>query len=326
MRNKLNREIVSVLYKHIPQTKELAHLLMEILDLGKESVYRRLRSEVPFTFDEVCTIAIKLDISVDGLIGLKNPECAIFNMHIYKSTELAEIYQEILKENINSIHKVSSAKSSKISTVLNRLPYGITLYQKSMVKFYYYKWFFHMQKGEMDISFKDFKVPDKILEQCNIYLHESERIANCEMDIIVDENVFLYMIKEINYFRRRGLIKEDDIPQLQNDLRKIVDLTDIVTKIGTTEYGSKLRFYLSAIDIEPNFSYVEYDETTCIQFWTPSSEIITSYNLEVCKRKKEWIESLKRYTTLITQCNEKQQVEYLNAQRVLIENMVNNIY
>jgi len=325
MKNKLNKDVVSVLYKHIPQTKELAHYLMDILDLGKESVYRRLRSEVPFTFDEVCVIAMELGISVDCLIGLKNPDCAVFRMHMYKSTEPVEVFLEILKSNTDMIKKLGQAKSLKMCVALNRLPYGITLYQESLAKFYYYKWLFHMQKGDAIGDFSDFKLPDAILDECKRYLYESERLNNCEIDVIVDENVFLYMIKEINYFRKRGLIKDSDMFQLKEDMFRTVDLTENITKKGVSKSGANLRFHLSVIDIEPCYSYIEYDENVCTSFWTSSGEIITSCSPKLCERKKRWIESLKRYTTLITQCNEIHQIEYLNTQRMLIEDMTKGI-
>ena len=46
----------------IPDGVNLANTLMDILYIGKEAVYRRLRGEVPFTLNEASIISKKLDI------------------------------------------------------------------------------------------------------------------------------------------------------------------------------------------------------------------------------------------------------------------------
>ncbi|MDR2956366.1 MAG: hypothetical protein LBV43_14935 [Prevotella sp.] len=323
MRNKLNRDIVNEFYKYIPQTKELAHFLMETLDLSKESVYRRLRSEVPFTFDEISIIAIRLEISLDELIGLKDPNQAIFHMPLYKADDPLDAYLEIFGSNIDSLSKVRNAGTSKITCVLNRLPYGVTLYFENISKFYYYKWLFHTQKGESSIKFSDFELPSQVKADYDRYIFESENIRNCQMDIIVDENVFLYMVREILYFYKRGLINDKDLLLFQDELLKVVELTEDVNKLGVNKTESSICFYLSSVDIVSNYSYIEYDTVKCVQFWSPASEIVISYNSELCRRTEGWIESLKRYTTLITQCDDIQQVGYLNKQRTLIQNIAN---
>lgn len=324
MKETLNKDIVRVLYKYIPRSKDLVDSLMDILDLGRESVYRRLRSEVLFSFDEICSIALKLEISIDGLIGLKSPKHAIFNMHMHQETEPMNIYIDILSDNTSTLTKLRNAKYSKIYAVLNRLPYGMALRQEAITKFYYYKWLYHVQKGIMHYDFSEFIVPEAVLNECKRYINEDDLIENNETDIIWDKNIILYVIKDIIYFHKRGLIKDSDISVFQEALLAIVDNIEQISRNGITKKGSTIRFYLSAIDIEPNYSYAEYDGVTFIQLWSPMAESIISYNQCLCVRKKEWIESMKRYATLITQCNEIQRIEFLNNQRTLISNMLGN--
>ena len=65
MTDKLNSGLIESMKEKIPEGANLANLLMDILYIGKEAVYRRLRGEVPFTFTEAAVISQKLGVSLD---------------------------------------------------------------------------------------------------------------------------------------------------------------------------------------------------------------------------------------------------------------------
>ncbi|WP_029902190.1 helix-turn-helix domain-containing protein [Prevotella sp. 10(H)] len=320
MKNDFNKKIVTILNSYFPQTKELAHYLMDILDLSRESAYRRLRSEVPFTFEEVCTVALDLDLSVDKLIGMKNNDIAYFVLKMYNATEPDDIYLEIIQDNIDLMEKFGKNANFKMLSVLNRLPFGFTLRYPELAKFYYYKFCFHLKNGTMDEDFSSLQVPKKIEECVQRYMKVSDSMRG-DMTMIMDENVFTYMLKEIDYFKRRGLINGEGLAKLRDALMEIVDLMEALAKKATNTVGADIKLYLSSIDVEPSYVYTEYGDKTAIQFYSPSAEAATCYNPKFCARKKEWIDSLIRYTTLITQCNEMEQISFFNNQRNLIREM-----
>lgn len=322
MKNQFNIQFISTLNNYFNNTKSLAKFLMETLELSKESVYRRIRNDVPFTFDEVCLVAQKIGLSIDKLTGGKCSKTVYFELHMPQSTNPADIYLEILQSNIEVLEKINSAQNSTVYSALNRLPFGFVLHSQNLAKFLYFKWLFHTQKGSLNINFQDFEIPKKIYDEYENYLNASESQKG-EMNIILDDKVFLYMIKEITYFRKRGVINDETTKNLLEELLQVVDIMEDIVRIGTNKVGGKIRIYLSTIDIEPNYSYAEYDGISLIQFWSPSAELATSYHPEFCAEKKEWISSLIRYTTLITQCNEKQQIEFFTTQRNYIKNFFN---
>ena len=55
------------------------------------------------------------------------------------------------------------------------------------------------------------------------------------------------------------------------------------------------------------------------------SGIIYTRNKEITARHKLWIDSLKKYCTVISQSNELLQAEFLNKQREYIDNIAVNI-
>ena len=69
MKNGILNELISTMRERIPQDINLANTLADILCMGKEAVYRRLRGEVSFTIDEVALLSQKLGISIDQIVG-----------------------------------------------------------------------------------------------------------------------------------------------------------------------------------------------------------------------------------------------------------------
>ena len=58
--NELNTNLIEAAKEKFPAKGQLANILMDTLYMGKEAIYRRLRGEVPFTFQEAAIISKEL--------------------------------------------------------------------------------------------------------------------------------------------------------------------------------------------------------------------------------------------------------------------------
>ena len=80
--DELSTGIIEAVKTKLPQKDNLANTLMDILYIGKEATYRRLRGEVPFTLAEAAILSRKLGISLGTIIGTSFRENAVFDMNI----------------------------------------------------------------------------------------------------------------------------------------------------------------------------------------------------------------------------------------------------
>lgn len=80
--DELNIGLIEAVRKKIPAKGNIANLLMNILFIGKEATYRRLRGEVSFTLTEAAIISKKLGISLDAVIGLKFNDNTIADINV----------------------------------------------------------------------------------------------------------------------------------------------------------------------------------------------------------------------------------------------------
>lgn len=63
--NELNTNLIEAAKEKFPAKGQLANILMDTLYMGKEAIYRRLRGEVPFTFQEAALFQKNWDIRTE---------------------------------------------------------------------------------------------------------------------------------------------------------------------------------------------------------------------------------------------------------------------
>ena len=112
--NELNTGLVNAVREKLPSKDNLANALMDILYIGKEAIYRRLRGEVPFTLTEATIISRKLGISLDKMIGVSFQDNAVFDMNIVGSNKPLETYYSMLEKQVELFHAVEEDENSEI--------------------------------------------------------------------------------------------------------------------------------------------------------------------------------------------------------------------
>lgn len=112
MRN-INTDLIDAMKIYLPKGNNLANALMDILYLGKEATYRRLRGEVPFTFAEVATISQHMGISLDKIVGADLNDNAIVNLNMLQCQRPAETYYSIIDSYIKLFGQLIERESSK---------------------------------------------------------------------------------------------------------------------------------------------------------------------------------------------------------------------
>ena len=65
-------ELLDEIKKRFSTKEDMASTLSEWLSTNKNAIYRRLRGDTLFTFNELCMIASKLEISIDKIVLKEN--------------------------------------------------------------------------------------------------------------------------------------------------------------------------------------------------------------------------------------------------------------
>ncbi len=319
MKEGLSEKLITAILDYLPSNKKLVSYLTDLLDLSRESAYRRIRGEIPFTLEEAVTISNQLGLSLDELAGQSNKERAFFDLNLANKKDDAEKYSDTLNS-INNIYvKMSKAKEAQIIISNNRIPIPLTLNYEYIKKFRYYKWVHQTHNVPINFYFSDLEIPKKLNEDYKKYIYNYMNVKN--ITIIFDKNVFITFVEEILYYYDRNLINQEELKAIQNELSQILDDLERMMLTGKYKGDTNIQVYLSSLNISSNCTYLEYDNNACAQFWIYTVSPIIVYNNEVCQLQKKWLESLMKYSSLITKSNESLQADFLNEQRCLIKSM-----
>lgn len=319
MKNSLNKRLISAIEVCVPEGQSTASFLADILSTGKEAVYRRLRGDVLFSFDEVAKIARTLNLSLDNIVGATNTDKVLVELSIKKSPDPIESFRQMLLNTIHRLERINSHSNSESRIAFNILPWSFYLNYDSLARFSLYKWIYQRNINSDTLHFSDFTLPSGIKECNQKYVFAFREIKHSY--VILDWSVFLAFVKDIDYFVKLGLISRPDLLLIQGELLALLSEIEGFAIAGRYSNGNDISIYLSNIEFETPYAHLKSDNYEFCHIRIFSINGINSENREICLEQKRWIETLKRYSTLITQSGEIQRAEYFKTQREHIKRM-----
>lgn len=313
--NELNTGLVNAVKEKLPSKDNLANALMDILYIGKEAIYRRLRGEVPFTLTEAAVISRKLGISLDKMIGVSFRDNAVFDMNIVSSDKPFEAYYSILEKQVDLFRSVKEDETSEIGTSSNIIPQTLSLKYNMLSKFRLFKWMYQNENIKCK-HFEEMEIPQKMVEKQKEYSDLVSHIHS--VDYIWDNMIFSHLVNDIQYFCSIHLITDEDKDLLKEELFLLIDEMEELSARGKSKAGNDVKIYISNINFEATYSYLDTSSTQLSLIRIYSINSITTQDQEMFRGLKEWIQSLKKFSTLISESGEMQRIQFFKQQREIV--------
>jgi len=288
---------------------------MDILYIGKEAIYRRLRGEVPFTLTEAAVISRKLGISLDKMIGVSFRDNAVFDMNIVSSEKPFEAYYSILEKQVDLFRSVKEDETSEIGTSSNIIPQTLSLKYNMLSKFRLFKWMYQNENIKCK-HFEEMEIPQKMVEKQKEYSDLVSHIHS--VDYIWDNMIFSHLVNDIQYFCSIHLITDEDKDMLKEELFLLIDEMEELSARGKSKAGNDVKIYISNINFEATYSYLDTSSTQLSLIRIYSINSITTQDQEMFRGLKEWIQSLKKFSTLISESGEMQRIQFFKQQREIV--------
>ena len=319
MTEKLNTGLIDAIRERMPDGANVANILMDLLYIGKEAVYRRLRGEVPFTLSEAAVISQKLGVSLDKLTGASFGGNALFDLNLLHYDNPVETYYSIIDDYAGIFGYAKDDPEAELNTSSNIIPQTIYLKYEQLSKFRMFKWLYQHTQSNYVQCYEELTLPAKLLERQRDFVAETQNIQ--KTCYIMDSLVFRYMVNDIRYFASAHLIPEEDLLLLKGELLELLDEMERVATAGRFDKGNEVKLYISNVNFEATYSYVEskLHNIGLIRVFAINS--ITSKDPEMFEQIKEWIQSQKKFSTLISHSGEMQRRQFFAQQRELIDSL-----
>lgn len=319
MKDSVHNNLLNAIKERVAPNTNMANLLTDILYIGKEAAYRRLRGEVQFTLDEVATIAKTLELSLDGIIGqYKSEKSKPFQLKLTRYIDPAKADYDQMEEYIAILNKSRGYPHREFGFSANIFPQTLYLQFPYLTKYYMFRWSYQWHGLTNIQSLDRIVISPKLSDIFNRYLEESMHMTNTYY--IWDSRVFHYLVNDIKFFSDINFISKEDVIALKEDILQLINKMEAYAIKGRFDTGKKVEFYLSPITVDSTYSYLQMENFYLSQVKAFTLNAAVSLDKDVCDHLKTWIDSLKRLSILISESGEIQRIQFFREQRELVNN------
>ncbi len=290
---------INSLHEKINKRHELVLYIADVLCIEREPANRRLSGKVPFTVQEMEKLSQNLGISLDYLMQSKSAYALpTLKMKIPMSGYAIEdmiVHMELQTRKLESI----CIEPVELVTAFSSLPLDFIIPYPTLEKFMFYKWgYFHVGAEEYD-DFSVWEMPERLKKANQQLLKVNEKIKT---RLYIWNPVTVWSLaKEMKYFKSIHAISDQDINHIKTDLHSMFDDIENQAKMHTVQSDNKIEMYVSFINHGLNFYYFKTESNYHITFDSYFMSMENYKNLESDIYIQDWITSMKKVSTLISE-------------------------
>lgn len=326
MINNIDLLLVERILENIPHNIKPVDYLMDVLSLSRNAVYRRLRYEKSFSFEEIVKLSSLLGFSLDSItsetddnLDLDLSEQQKVRINAEKSVDSLFNHFGDLLSNFGNPH------NSQFIMTVNRLHFLSSGEEEPLFRFLYYQLMYQLREIPVNYPFSKITIPPSVHELGKEFHKVFISVAHKEY--IIDSNLYLNIVKDIQYFYKKKLISESELLYLKEYLQTALKRTLAYMQTGFNNLvPQKSKTYLSTMEVTSNTVYSIYEGKEESSFWLYSAEPISSKKKRVCQLHKLWLDSLMRSSTLISGVNEDVLFDFITRQSSFVDNMDKIMY
>ena len=315
----LFKNLIEALHDRIPQRGKLADMLTELLGIEKEAVYRRLRGSVPFSFQELYTIAIYMGFSLDSIAENISPVTRQMTILLSDFPHPSENDYKKLEDFISNIHRLKEDPDSESGAIGSIIPMSLCVPYQYIYKFNLFKWSHQFGNQKKIKPYAETYIPERLTQINQIFI---EGVQSSPKSIyIIDRRIIKYLVNDIRFFFDIRLLKSEDILLLKEDLHLLIGDLERYAVTGQFDTGSKVDIYLANVHIDANYNYINATnyKLTMIHTFTFSDSF--SFDEVVFQNMKNWLIFLKRTSTLISEGNVTERIRFFEKQKQTIDSL-----
>ena len=311
------QEFMSVLQNKVSHRATLVNTITDILAIDKDAVYRRLRGEVNFTFTEMAVIARSMGISLDTIVGIENEQSKPAKMNISKQVNPTEIDYEMFEGHVNLLKSIKDEPDTVIMDAGNILSHYLFQNYEHISRYYMFKWNQSSSYGDA-LPFHEIIIPERLQalqkETCMYARHIKSTVY------VLDNLIFQRFVTHIRYFAKIGLIKEEDVDRIKNDLLTLLDdLEKLAVKGKYEDTGNTVSLFILDTYCDTSYSCLGSKNVHLTLFKAFVLNAVVSLSIDVFNEACYWISSMQRMSTLISVTGEKIRAAFFHTQRKLIQ-------
>ncbi len=299
----------------VPENISFADKLAELLNISRDSAYRRIRGETVLSLDEVKKLCDRFGVSLDALLSPS------VNTSLFHHRALSTSYT--LEQWLNSV--------GRNMAVVNGFNQREMIFAaRDMFIFHYFrlpelsafKMFFWLKTVIKDPTyanqlFHTDVIPKEILQAGNKLWKLYATVPSTEIwsDEAINET-----IKQIEFYHEcRFFANKKQAIQLCDRLIELLNLIKGDAAEGKKTGGEAFRLYENEILIADNTVLARMDKMRMVYINYNTLNLLTTHQETFCDKAEKYLDNLIKNSTLISASAEKERNKFFNKMKERIE-------
>jgi hypothetical protein len=293
--------------------------MAELLNISRDSAYRRLREETGLTLDEVRILCDRYNVSIDSLMERDSGRVS-FEPRAQYGPGLS------LKSWLEAIH-------GHLRTIGTKPDGQMVWHSKELPIFHYFRfpqlaafklyWWMNLSNGDFSIEkYNERNIGVDLISLAERTWNVYSRLSSTE---IISRELMNTTLRQIEYAHESGFLSQSQAVKLCQDCSDLVQQLERQTRLGVKQdndasKGGKFDVYVNDLMIGDNtILFKSGDEK--LAFVTYNNFNIMSTNHDsFCKQTEHFMNAMIRSGMLISRVAERERIKFFKGIQVQIEN------
>jgi len=318
-------KFINALHQKIKKRSYLVSFISETLEIERESASRRLNRSVNFTIEEMGTLALKLGISLDGLLYSNGEHFHFPSFVMHSPMELDSIDSLAFKieSDLDNLSNIILSEPSEYGAMFTYPPLEFLLSYNYLLKFSYFKWGYYYTSSSHFNNYTTWEIPKKLLKLNERLLYLISKLE--KVFYIWDNSVIWSYVNDIVYFASIGSLNKDDIKQIKAELHTMLyQFEEMLKNNNSVLQGPKeIEIYITDVNLGAAFSYLMSKNKRCSSFYTYFIGADFNDDYSTTTQLHDWMNSMKKICTLISGSGVRERRNFFNQQHRIVDAMIN---
>ena len=317
IKESVQQHILASIKQKLKPNISLVDELADLLEISKDSAYRRLRAEKSLDIKEVQILAEHFDLSLDSIL---NTDTKVLSFHTSVIGSNGFSFKDYLESILERLQMISQMEDRVISFSARDLPIFHYFLFPELAAFKIFFWCktYLNQDDLTDLSFDLNNLPKFVEDLLPISKNIWESYAIIPSDEMWSMETINIPLKQIQYYHEAGLF--NDQHQASVLIEKYEQLLAIIQKeasIGrkfadssmSPEHGQTFNLYYNEVSLGDNSILFKMGNKR-MSFLTASIKILmTTANETFCDEMEQYHSNFKTKSTLLSNTSEKQRLK-----------------
>jgi len=329
-RNTVQLNFISRIREMLPKNYSLVDEIADLLDVSKDSAYRRIRGETALTIDEIVILCNRFKISLDSFLQ-DDLGSVTFGYGRVECSEKGFI--NYLESIANDLERISKAEQKEIYYAAEDIPIFHHYRFPGLAKFKMFYW----MKSVLNVpdlekqKYNPALINDEILD---IGKRIQELYTSIPSVEIWTDVTIISLLKQIEYYWETGLFRSrDDAISVCNEAAEEFEFINHQAELSTKYLKEADKFtnennfalYYSDIEINNNCILVTANDMKVVYLTHNTFNKISTTNVRFCEDTYDWFRNLIKKAVLISGVSEKQRVQYFRKVNSWLDETRNRI-